>query len=292
VLVRRLKDDLRIALNEAFPERIVEPLRIPKGSLPPDTPELELSRLLQRYRKQREARLVAEGASKRAINADRLVITNLQKRLLSSVEAFARTLAVHQRSLAAKQQNAHQSRLELLEGGISADSELAELSDDEVLDLEDAQTRSALRQTLDTDLSDQQLLESMAKIATRHRHHPDPRIHKLAAWLKQHLCPGLGDHNAVGDGRPDLQWQPTRLLIFTDYVDSKRYLERQLQELLGEEEADRRVASFSGGMGEETRERLKARFNADPDQDPLATPAGVRPEALAAAAGDDRGQLQ
>ena len=85
VLVRRLKDDLRIALNEAFPERIVEPLRIPKGSLPPDTPELELSRLLQRYRKQREDRLLAEGASKRAINADRLVITNLQKRLLSSV---------------------------------------------------------------------------------------------------------------------------------------------------------------------------------------------------------------
>ena len=121
VLVRRLKDDLRIALNEAFPERIVEPLLIPKGTLPPDTPELELSRLLQRYRKQREARLLAEGEGKRAINSDRLVITNLQKRLLSSVEAFARTLAVHQSSLAAKQQSERQSRLEMLEGGIDLD---------------------------------------------------------------------------------------------------------------------------------------------------------------------------
>jgi SNF2 family DNA or RNA helicase len=269
VLVRRLKDDLRIALNEAFPERIVEPLRIPRGSLPPDTPELELSRLLQRYRKQREARLVAEGASKRAINADRLVITNLQKRLLSSVEAFARTLAVHQRSLAARQQSERLNRLELLEGGISADSELAELSDDEVLDLEDAQTRSALRQTLEADHSDQQLLTAMAKIATAHRHRPDPRIEKLADWMQQHLCPGLGDPNAAGVGRPELKWQPTRLLIFTDYVDTKRYLERQLQELLGEEEADRRVASFSGGMSEDNRERLKARFNADPDHEPL-----------------------
>ncbi len=239
VLVRRLKDDLRIALNEAFPERIVEPLRIPNGSLPPDTPELELSRLLQRYRKQREARLLAEGAGKRAINADRLVITNLQKRLLSSVEAFARTLAVHQRSLAAKQQSERQSRLEMLEGGISADSELAELDDEEVLNLEEAQTRAALRQTMDTDQSDQQLLERMAQIAGAQRH------------------------------RPDLQWQPTRLLIFTDYVDTKRYLERQLQELLGDEEADLRVASFSGGMSEDNRERLKARFNADPDQEPL-----------------------
>ena len=261
VLVRRLKDDLRIALNEAFPERIVEPLRIPKGSLPPDTPELELSRLLQRYRKQREDRLLAEGASKRAINADRLVITNLQKRLLSSVEAFARTLAVHQRSLAARQQNERQSRLEMLEGGVSADSELAELDDEEVLNLEEAQTRAALRQTIGADESDQQLLESMARIANSNRHRPDPRIEKLADWLKQHLCPGLGS--------ADLQWQPTRLLIFTDYVDTKRYLERQLQELLGIEEADRRVASFSGGMSEDNRERLKARFNADPDQEPL-----------------------
>jgi SNF2 family DNA or RNA helicase len=269
VLVRRLKDDLRIALNEAFPERVVEPLRIPKGSLPPDTPELELSRLLQRYRKQREARLLAEGAGKRAINADRLVITNLQKRLLSSVEAFARTLAVHQRSLAARQQNKRQSRMELLEGGISADSELAELDDEEVLNLEEAQTRAALRQTTGADESDQQLLERMAQIAGAQRHRPDPRMEKLAEWLKQHLCPGLGDPNAAGVGRPDLQWQPTRLLIFTDYVDTKRYLERQLQELLGDEEADRRVASFSGGMSEDNRERLKARFNADPDQEPL-----------------------
>ncbi len=261
VLVRRLKDDLRIALNEAFPERIVEPLCIPKGSLAPDTPELALSRLLQQYRKQREARLLAEGASKRAINADRLVITNLQKRLLSSVEAFARTLAVHQRSLAAKQQSEHQSRLELLEGGISADSELAELADEEVLNLEEAQTRAALRLTLAADQSDQQLLEDMAKIAGTHRHRPDPRIEKLAEWLQQNLCPGLGSG--------DLRWQPTRLLIFTDYVDTKRYLERQLQELLGEEEADLRVASFSGGMGEDNREQLKARFNADPDQEPL-----------------------
>jgi SNF2 family DNA or RNA helicase len=269
VLVRRLKDDLRIALNETFPERIVEPLRIPKGSLPPETPELELSRLLQRYRKQREARLLAERASKRAINADRLVITNLQKRLLSSVEAFARTLAVHQRSLAARQQSERECRLETLEGGISADSELAELGDDEVLDLEEAQTGSALRQTLAADHSDQQLLDEMGRVASSHRYRPDPRIERLAEWLRQHLCPGLGDSNAKGAGQSDLQWLPTRLLIFTDYVDTKRYLERQLQELLGEDEADRRVASFSGGMREENREKLKARFNADPDQEPL-----------------------
>ena len=276
VLVRRLKDDLR-RIGEEFPERIVEPLRIPRGSLSADTPELSLSRLLQQYRKQRERRLLAEGATKRQLNADRLVITNLQKRLLSSVDAFARTLAVHQRTLADKQQQQREAQLELLEGGVSADSELADLSDDEVLNLEEAQTRSALHQTIAADQSDQQLLEQMAQIANAHRHQPDPRIQKLAAWLREHLCPGLGTG--------DLQWQPTRLLIFTDYVDTKRYLERQLRQLLGEREAEQRVASFSGGMSEDNRERLKAQFNADPDQEPLririATDAareGVNPQ--------------
>jgi len=266
VLVRRLKDDLRLALGESFPERIVEPLRIPKGSLPADTPELELSRLLQQYRKQRERRLLAEGANKRQRNADRLVITNLQKRLLSSVEAFARTLAVHRRSLAEKQQSQRQAVLELLQGGISADSDLADLSDDEVLNLEEAQIQAALRQTLAADQSEQQLLERMAEIANAHRYQSDPRIALLAKWLKQHLCPGLDEN---GNGSAELQWQPTRLLIFTDYVDTKRYLERQLRQLLGDREADRRVASFSGGMSEDNREKLKAQFNADPDKEPL-----------------------
>ena len=71
VLVRRLKDDLR-RLGEEFPERVVQPLTIPRGSLPTETPELELSSLLQAYCKQRQQRLVQEGASKRQRNADRL----------------------------------------------------------------------------------------------------------------------------------------------------------------------------------------------------------------------------
>jgi hypothetical protein len=87
-------------------------LRIPRGSLPPDTAELALRRLLQRYRKQREARLLVEGASKRQLTTDRRMITNLQKRSPSSVEAFARTLAVHQRSRAAKRHSERQSPVE------------------------------------------------------------------------------------------------------------------------------------------------------------------------------------
>ncbi len=271
VLVRRLKDDLR-RIGEEFPERIVEPLSVPKGSLPADTPELELSRLLQKYRKQREQRLIQQGATKRQLNADRLVITNLQKRLLSSIEAFARTLKVHRRSLDQKQEQRREAlaasggvptgaQLDLLLGGVNNDSDLAELTEDELLRLEEAQTRAALRQTVEADQSDLALLERMGEIATANRNRPDPRIKLLERFLRTHFCPNLGEAKAA--------WQPTRLLIFTDYVDTKRYLETQLRQLLGDADADRRIASFTGGMSEDNRERLKAQFNADPDQEPL-----------------------
>ena len=264
VLVRRLKDDLR-RIGEEFPERIVEPLIIPKGSLEPSTPELSLSRLLQQYRKQREHRLVSDGATKRQINSDRLVITNLQKRLLSSVEAFSRTLAVHQSSIADKQKKYQasqlDSQLELIKGGVDSDSELADLNDEDLLILEDSQTRSVLSQTYAPNQSDLEILDKMTKIAERHRTLPDARIILLKTWLREHLCPGLGTD--------DLKWKQSRLLIFTDYVASKQYLETQLRLLLGEREAMLRVASFTGGMSEYNREELKKKFNADPDQEKL-----------------------
>ncbi len=266
VLVRRLKDDLR-RIGEEFPERIVEPLAIPRGSLSPDAPELKLSRLLQNYRKQREERLIREGAGKRELNAERLVITNLQKRLLSSIEAFARTLKVHQRSLAEKQEQRRGAlanggaQLDLLLGGADRDSDLSELSEEDLLNLEEAQTRAALRQTVQADQGELELLKQMGEIAEANRHRPDPRIIRLEAFLRTNLCPKLGEAGA--------RWQPTRLLIFTDYVDTKRYLEHQLRILLAEDDPDCRIASFSGGMSEDNRERLKAQFNADPDEEPL-----------------------
>jgi hypothetical protein len=266
VLVRRLKDDLR-RIGEEFPERIVEPLAIPRGSLSPDAPELKLSRLLQNYRKQREERLILEGAGKRELNAERLVITNLQKRLLSSIEAFARTLKVHQRSLAEKQEQRRGAlanrgaQLDLLLGGADRDSDLSELSEEDLLNLEEAQTRAALRQTVQADQGELELLKQMGEIAEANRHRPDPRIIRLEAFLRTNLCPKLGEAGA--------RWQPTRLLIFTDYVDTKRYLEHQLRILLAEDDPDCRIASFSGGMSEDNRERLKAQFNADPDEEPL-----------------------
>ena len=94
VLVRRLKSDIR-ALEGGLPKRTVVPVDI--EGLPPDAPEIVLPRMLDAYRLEREKRLKDETRSKQAAGA--LVIGGLQKRLLSSIEAFAKTLAVHRKSV-------------------------------------------------------------------------------------------------------------------------------------------------------------------------------------------------
>ena len=94
VMVRRLKEDIR-EVRGGFPKRNVEPLII--DDLPPDAPELVLSALLDEYRTTRERR--HENASNKARAAAGLLVVGLQQRLLSSIEAFARSLKVHRKTV-------------------------------------------------------------------------------------------------------------------------------------------------------------------------------------------------
>ena len=96
VMVRRLKEDLR-RREGGFPERKI--VEVPIDGLQEDAPELLLPKLLDDYRAAREARL--KESPKSVQNASTLVLCSLQKRLLSSVEAFACTLKVHRKSFEA-----------------------------------------------------------------------------------------------------------------------------------------------------------------------------------------------
>ncbi len=71
-----------------FPKRDV--VRIVIDGLPEDAPELLLSRLLDEYRTAREERFAS--TTRRAQATAGLLIVGLQQRLLSSIEAFARSL--------------------------------------------------------------------------------------------------------------------------------------------------------------------------------------------------------
>ena len=260
VMVRRLKEDLR-QIGVELPERLVVPEVI--DGLPADTPELRLAELLSRYRELRNQRLLAAGKRERA--AENLVIANLQKRLLSSIAAFDRTLRVHRNTLdqrAGRQRQVRLEALDLLQGSIDGDDERAEGDEEELLLEADAQHEAALGSALAASEEEWQLLGQMQQIAEAARYEPDSRVQRLEQLIRAHLCPELGR-----EGAP---WAGERLLIFTEYADTKDWLERRVRELIaGSDQAEARIATFHGGIGDERREAIKRSFNSPPESDPL-----------------------
>ncbi len=263
VMVRRLKEDLR-QIGVELPERLVVPEVI--DGLPADTPELRLAELLSRYREQRNQRLAAAGKRERA--AENLVIANLQKRLLSSIAAFDRTLQVHCTTLQRRSGQDSRRRpprletLDLLASAIDGDDERAEGDEEELLQEADAQHEAAVHSALQATDDDWQLLGQMQEIAQAARYQPDSRVRRLEQLIRQHLCPRLG--------QPGAEWAAERLLIFTEYADTKDWLERRVRELIaGSDQAEARIATFHGGIGDERREAIKRSFNSPPAEDPL-----------------------
>ena len=228
-MVRRLKDDLR-KIQGGFPER--KAVQIDIEDLPADAPELTLCSLLDQYRQLREQRL--SGETKRKQAAAGLLIIGLQQRLLSSVEAFARTLRVHRRTVLRLgighegASDAASNSLDLLGGGVGSDDDRATLSEQELQAEEDAQVESATLATAAKEgdssqklfAAEQKLLDQMTEIAEEGRALPDGRVRKFMEWIRKNMCPDMG--------KPGAKWTDLRILIFTEYDDTKRYLHQQL----------------------------------------------------------------
>ncbi|MEL6816896.1 MAG: SNF2-related protein, partial [Cyanobacteria bacterium J06598_3] len=203
VMVRRLKQDLREIKNADFPKREVIAVKI--DNLPEDAPELMLSKLLQEYRTCREERLKQASKSSRA--AAMLVVLSLQKRLLSSIEAFARTLKVHKKAVerqAEKDPKSSplpalkdvQTSLALLSEAPGNDDDRADLPEEEVELEDDAQMEVATRSSGAVTARELELLETMGQIANKARYQADGRIEYMKTWLKEHLGPDLGESGA------------------------------------------------------------------------------------------------
>ena len=275
VIVRRLKEDIR-EIQGGFPKRNVVQVTI--DGLPTDTPELKLANLLNEYRETREERLKSETKRKQASAG--LLIVGLQQRLLSSVEAFARTLKVHRRTVK-RQWDKMQSDatvaevdtrpLDLLAGSVGNDDDRATLSEDQLQAEEDAQFEAASVASMGSleDQSakelfarEQQLLQEMTDIAEQARGTQDARVKRLIKWLREKMCPDLGKAGA--------KWNDTRVLIFTEYEDTKRYLVQQLEAVIaGSDNADRRIQIFHGPTPPQKRDEIKKAFNAAPSKHPV-----------------------
>lgn len=284
VMVRRLKEDIR-SIQGGFPERQVIPIVI--DGLDAEAPEIALSRLLDEYRQAREARFAS--STRRAQASAGLLVVGLQQRLLSSIEAFARSLAVHRRTVERQWAQATGETPEPDEVAIDlqsylvppdADDERANLSDED-LDADDAAqveaiTRDAERHATTVDENtkamwqrEQQLLDTMQGIADRARTRPEAKLLKLVDWIRDHMVPDLPPFGTATPGTP--VWNDARLLIFTENREgTKRYLRTMLEQAIaGTDRADERIEVIDGLTSGARRKEIQQRFNTPPEQDPL-----------------------
>lgn len=266
VMVRRLKADLR-RLGEAFPERIVEPIRI--AGLPESAPELELARRLAAYGELRMRRIAALPNQKAAMA--KLAFVGLQQRLLSSIAAFLRTLRVHRETLRRALDNektegvaaAAEAFVTTPTGEENTDLGLEDETAEQAIDADEeatAEAASALgaagaaKPDLRAELA---AVDEMLELAEQHSLRPDARVHWLVDWIKSNLLSGT-------------QWNRRRVIIFTEYEDTRRWVERRLREALAEtDRAEERIGVFTGATGTDRREQVKHAFNADPAVEPL-----------------------
>lgn len=251
VMVRRLKGELRKHIGSQIPDRDV--IQIDIRDLPANAPELVLSEKLAEYTEILERRLAS--SSNRTKAAGKLVTIALQKRLLSSIEAFARTLSVH-RKHAAEKLLAHVGKTATTTQTTLFETD-EDISDELLAEMEDAAIARATQEAAAAadDARARVLLEEMTTIAEKARNAADAKMTWLVDWIRYHLCPEMGKTKKAA-------WKARRVLIFTEYADTKTYLVRELEAAIaGTDLADERILTLHGGMDEESRERVKQAFN-------------------------------
>ena len=265
VMVRRLKRDLR-RLGEAFPLRSVEPIVL--DGLPATTPELELARRLALYGATRMKRIGALPKHKASLA--KLAFVQLQQRLLSSMAAFAKTLRVHKTGLerlimkqetidlAAPEQIIDVETTDIaLDLGLEGEAAEEAISADEDAAAEAAAVAGAAGAPSDALQAELAIVNDMLSYVEPLAARPDERVKWLVEWLKRNLA-------------PDGQWNHRRLIIFTEWEDTRRWLERRLREALADtDRSDERIEVFTGATSAERREEVKRAFNTDPAKEPL-----------------------
>ena len=287
VMIRRLKEDIR-EIQGGFPRRLVSAVVI--DNLPDDAPELLLSRLLDKYRTVREER--HNKGSNRSQAASGLLVIGLQQRLLSSTEAFARTLKTHRATVLRQWEKGGQAgtktgsgasfkqdSLELL-ATVDADDERASWSPDELDAAEEAAIERVAAEaeeggdrdkaTLELWQQEQDLLDQMEKVSESARYDPDAKMRRLIEWIREQMCPNLPEFGAKASGTP-ASWNDRRVLIFTENREGtkKRLLEIVKQAIESTDQAENRIAVIDGLTRGDRRKEIQRRFNTVPSKDPL-----------------------
>lgn len=281
IMVRRLKRDLRKLGVESFPKRVLVQLAlrnranrwtvertaydaetgVQQASTSSDLGSGEPTELVLATKLQRYTELCAPTSGQ-----GRFPFVCLQQRLLSSPDAFARTLQAHAQGLEKKggpTAAPDQRKLAFVEG----DAELHGVSDEAQAEEDDAEVvRTSSDLPSPTDEA-RKLLADMRAIAEKARRSPDAKTQALLAWIRENLCPavGLGE-----DTKAKRHWGPRRVLLFTEYADTKRYLVELLAAAVAHtDKGEQRIRQFHGGMGDDARDEVQRAFNSAPEDDPV-----------------------
>ena len=238
VMVRRMKSELekRWDGSRRFAKRCVQHLEVGYTHA-----ERRAHQALREYTKLRVLSAATEGQQ----FATEFVLKLLKKRLFSSPAAFAITMEKHARSVGAGSGNINGTAWQRQIGEV--DNDFANDEDYENLALEAIETASRYVTPLSGE--EKNLLAELREYALHAAARADSKARCLIQWLKDNL-------------KPDGQWTARRVIIFTEY----RATQKWLHDLLAAEgfAGLDRLLTIYGGMKMEDREAIKAAFQADP----------------------------
>ena len=190
--------------------------------------------------------------------ATEFVLKLLKKRLFSCPQAFASTLAKHSESL----RNAQRRRTSRLAGRPNEailrrqleqiDEEFADDQQFELVTDDSIANSTQLFRSLSPE--EESLLVAMTQWAEQATSQIDAKAQELLRWIDRYI-------------RPDGNWSRERVIIFTEY----RATQKWLYELLASRglAQDERLTLLYGGMPSDERETVKAAFQSNPDIAPV-----------------------
>ncbi|WP_051814657.1 DISARM system SNF2-like helicase DrmD [Streptomyces iakyrus] len=251
IMVRRLKSELPPDWRgrSRFPKRVPHALEV---SYTEET-RGAYGKLSAYARSRREA-----GNSSTERTASDFVTTLLKKRFLSSPKAFAETIDVHLKTMTERGNGPAAQKPpseKVLRPLIDRVEETAESDEEHTEAAEQAMTavRQASHPLTDTERTLLKELSTWARDATRR---PDAKFEALTEWLDGIVC----KNGPLGD------WEPRRVIVFTEYRDTQRWL---YDRLIAAHYPKERIALLYGGQRPDEREHVKTVFQEDPSLSPV-----------------------
>ncbi len=203
VMVRRMKEELALKWDGSrrFAERKVDCLEVDY------TPaERRAHEALRDY----TALRLKNAASAGEAFASEFVLKLLKKRLFSSPEAFAATLAKHERSVSSAGPGKNRFSESMLRRQIE-EAEEDYANDDDYEEATHAAVDAASRLFHEPNPQEKALLRELREYGREASLRPDSKARCLIDWLNQAL-------------RPNGQWNHERVLIFTEYRATQKWL--------------------------------------------------------------------